>query len=322
MNFEKQIKSLKVYLRFKNSLNDGKLSQAYLFLCPDRETNKILLLELAKLLQCDNLSACGECNNCVKINASTHPDVLVYPSSSSFMVEDASSIYSNVQVKPMLAKYKVFIINNIDLSTEQAQNKMLKILEEPPANVIFLMSATNQDKVLKTILSRVQKFNVDKLSTESLKQIFSQTPQDVLQVALSFGDGYIGKTLDIINNKTFIENYQNMLKLVKNMKNSSQIPYFSPYFFKDKQTFENNLFILNSLFRDMLVQALNRQDLANCYFLQDDFNELLKEYSQAALTNILKKLNKIKQQLDSNVNLTILADNLLFDILEIKYLCK
>lgn len=322
MNFEKQIKNLKVYSEFKSAFMADKLSQAYLFLCPDKLTNKILLLELAKLLQCDNNNACEICDNCVKITAGTHPDVLVFPKDKNFMVEDASTIYDNVQVKPMLAKYKVFIINDLDLSTEQAQNKMLKILEEPPKNVVFLMSATTQDKVLSTILSRVQKMTCDKMNKESLKKLFYETDPNILQIAISFGDGYIGKTLDIINNPNFIENYKNMENLIENMKNSSQIPYFSPFLFKDKAVFENNLKILNSLFRDMLMISLNKEELINNYFIKDNLESCIAEYSVNCLLQILKRINKVKQMLDSNVNLTLLADNFLFDILEIKYLCK
>lgn len=296
----------------------NEINQAYLFLSPDRLTNKTLLLELAKLLLCKTHNACDECDVCAKINVGTHPDVLIYPKSANFMVDDATSIYDNVQIKPMLANYKIFIINDIDNSTEQAQNKMLKILEEPPANVIFLLSASVQDNVLKTILSRTIKISIDKMSTNSLKEVFLNEPEDILKIALVFGDGYVGKTQGIISNKQFLEDYANMQNLIKNMQNSSQIPYFSPFFSKDRATFENNLIILNEMFRDMLMQTINKNNL--CTLNLDA--EILQGYSALALTNILKRINKIKQELDSNVNLTLLADNFLFKILEIKYLCK
>lgn len=322
MNFEKQIKNLKVYQEFKNAQSADKLSQAYLFLCPDRLTNKILLTELAKLMQCKNKCACGTCDSCVKITAGTHPDVLVYPTSSNFVVDDANSIYDNVQIKPMLSQNKIFIINDIDISTEQAQNKMLKILEEPPANVTFLISACSQEKVLNTILSRVQKMVVDRMQNEQLALLFEGADEFVLQVALSFGDGYIGKVLDIINNKTFLQNFKNMQNLIENLQNSSQIPYFSPYFYKDKQIFESNLLILDSLMRDLLMLCLNEEKLVKNAFLLNSLQKIKEQYSVGALTEILKDIITIKQKLDSNVNLTILADNFLFDILEIKFLCK
>lgn len=322
MNFENQIKDLSAYKNFKSAMAMQKLSQAYLFVSPDKLTNKVFLTEIAKLLQCESYLGCNQCSNCAKINAGTHPDVLVYPAAQTFMVEDASSIYNKVQIKPMLSKHKIFIINNLDLSTEQAQNKMLKILEEPPENVIFLMSACNQEKVLSTILSRVQKATIDRLSSDKIKAIFRDVTEDVLQVALCFGVGYVGKTQDIIENSEFINNYKNMENLLKNMKNSSQIPYFSQYFIKDKKTFEGNLLILNSFFRDMLMLSLNKNNLINNQMLELECNGLTQEFSISAIVEIIKRINLIKKKLDSNVNLTILADNLLFDILEVKYLCK
>ena len=184
------------------------------------------------------------------------------------------------------------------------------------------MSATTQEKVLSTILSRVQKMTIDKIKKEEMQAFFNEYDPYVLQIALSFGDGYIGKTLDILNNSNFIENYKNMENLIKNMKNSSQIPYFSPFLSKDKANFENNLIILNSIFRDMLMLNLNKYNLLDNEIVESKMSECLPEYSVNALTQILKRINKIKQMLDSNVNLTLLADNFLFDILEIKYLCK
>lgn len=318
MDLKRQIKKLKTFNNFKDGMMRDEINQAYLFLSPDRLTNKSLLLELAKLLLCKSHSACEVCNVCAKINAGTHPDVLVYPKSSMFMVDDATSIYDNVQVKPMLADYKIFVINDIDNSTEQAQNKMLKILEDPPANVIFMLSAVNQENILKTILSRTIKITVDKMEHADIKEIFSNVSEDILNIALVFGDGYVGKTEGIINDNQFLEDYENMHNLIKNMKNSSQIPFFSPFFSKDKTIFANNLVILNEMYRDLLMQSLGKNNL--CTLCLN--NEILQEYSAVALTNILKRINKIKQELDSNVSLTLLADNFLLEILEIKYLCK
>lgn len=322
MNFENLIKDLFAYKNFKNAMAMQKLSQAYLFVSPDKLTNKVFLIEIAKLLQCENYIGCNQCANCVKINAETHPDVLVYPASQTFMVDDASSIYNKVQVKPMLTNCKIFIINNLDMSTEQAQNKMLKILEEPPENVFFLMSASNPEKVLSTIMSRVQSVTIDRLKSEKLKLVFNNVPEDVLQIAMCFGDGYVGKTQKIIDDSDFINNYKNMENLLKNMKNSSQIPYFSQLFVKDKETFENNLLILNSYFRDLLMFSLNKNNLILNKTIQQQGQDLTEDFSALAIVEIIKRINTIKKKLDSNVNLTILADNLLFDILEVKYLCK
>lgn len=322
MEYQKLVTKLKVFNDIKQYAQNNQLASAYLFLSPDRLTNAQLLLSLSKLLLCKDISACNVCDHCVKINAGTHPDVLIYPKGKNFVVEDANSIYDTVQIKPMLADKKVYIINDIDLATEQAQNKLLKIIEEPPQNVIFLFSAKSQDKVLATILSRVYKHSIDKFDKVDLQSLLEGIDQETQKIALCFGDGYLGKTLDIVNNQEFINVYKNMENLLINMKKSEQIPYFSGYFYKDKQSFEISLIILNDFLRDILMLKLGETQLIKNTNLLNVFEDVKDEYSIKALYEILKRLSKAKRKIDSNVNLTVLADNLLFDILEVKYLCK
>jgi len=271
---------------------------------------------------CENNNICGVCAHCAKIKAGSHPDVLVYPKTQTFMVEDASNIYDKVQVKPMLANLKIFVINDLDLSTEQAQNKMLKIIEEPPKNVIFLMTACSEEKVLSTILSRVQKMRIQKFNKQTLKNMLTTENVENLDIALNFGDGYIGKTLDILNNNNFVDCYKNMVNLIKNMKKSEQIPFFSVFLNKDKVFFENALLILNDFFRDILILHYDKNNLIKHTNLIELYSQLVLEYSAIATNKILKKLNLYKRRLDRNVNLITLADNLLLDILEVKFLCK
>lgn len=322
MNFKNQIKTLKVYEEFKGYISNNKLGQAYLFLSPDKISNQLIVNEIAKLILCDSLNGCDVCKHCLKINAGTHPDLLIYPKEKNFAVVDAGEIYDNIQVKPMLADYKVFIINNIDLATEQAQNKMLKIVEEPPKNVIFLFTACNAEKVLQTIKSRTISLRVGKLKREVLSSSLKENNNNLLDIALDFGDGYIGKVLNVLQDDSFVEKYKNMINLVKNFKKSEQIPFFSVFFTKNRQIFEDCLYLLNDFFRDMLMIKINQKDLVKNKSLISEFELLLADYSVLALNEILKNLNLVKKKLDSNVSLLMLADNFLFDILEVKYLCK
>lgn len=320
MEFNKLVESLVAYGNIKEDLVCDRLSQAYLFLCSDRLTSKILLSRIATMLVCDHESACDACGNCAKMNAGTHPDVLIYPKGKGFSVEDSADIYDKVQVKPILNKRKVFVINDIDISTEQAQNKMLKIIEEPPNNVIFLFSAKNINKVLKTIQSRVKKIYVDKINKNLLKNIIN-VPENIKEIAIINGDGYLGKTLEIAENDAFIKIYKNIQKLILELKNSVQIPEFSASLCISKDVFEKSLEILSGFYRDILMLKLNKENLIiNYNIINDPLN--FEDYSVKALIEILKRLNYCKQKLESNVNLTTLADAVLLEILEVKFLCK
>jgi len=322
VKYESQLKTLNVYEIIRNSIKNNKLGQAYLFLCEDNLTNNLLSLCCSKVILCGNHNACESCQNCLLFNANTHPDLLIYPKEKHFVVEDAVDVYNKVQVKPLYSKNKIFLINDIDLSTVQAQNKMLKIIEEPPENVIFILTATNEDKVLQTIKSRCQILRVDKFKKELILTILENENIENLEVAVALGDGYIGKSLEILNNEEFLKNYQNMLYFIKNFKKSDQIPAFYNLFSKDKDGFLENLKILNDFYRDSLICGLGSSDLVKNQNILSDINEVSTDYSVSALNQILKIINNNKKMLDSNVLPNLLLDNFLMDILEVKFLCK
>ena len=319
MKYSKQIRTLNVYKEFCMAYKNGNISQAYLFISPDRLTNKHLLMEIARVINCAENEQCS-CSNCIKIEMGTHPDVLCYPKTSNFAVESASEIYENIQVKPIYSNYKIFIINDLDISTEQAQNKMLKIIEEPPKNVLFLISAVSENKILQTIKSRVQKKYVDRIELNILGELFENSEKK--QMALENGDGYLGKTINFIENNEFYNSYEDMKNLLVNFKKSEQVPYFATFFSTNKIIFEQNLLILNEFFRDLLMMLMGLSNLVKNKSLEDEFNRLIGEYSVKAINNILKQLNEVKKKLDRNVNLVFLADNMLMNILEVKFLCK
>ena len=316
------VQSLNAYINFKKDLENNKLSQAYLFLCSDKLTSKLLLEALAKLVVCKSKTANDNCDLCKKSDAGTNPDILVYPKVKNFSVEDAGDIYDKVQIKPMLGEKKVFVINNMDQATEQAQNKMLKIIEEPPESVVFLISGGNENKILKTIHSRVQKIYIDKFDKDILKSILS-CDDNIKEIAVFNGDGYLGKTLDIATNDEFIKIYENVKNLVLNLKISSQVPYFSNMLSENRAIFETSLNLMNDFYRDILIiNSCESSNMVKNSNLLSDFETIKTEYSVKALLEILKLINKYKKMLDSNVSINTLADGILMEILEVKFLCK
>jgi len=322
VKYEKQIKTLNVYDIIKENIQNNKLSQAYLFLCEDSITNNLLALSVSKLILCKNQNACGVCKSCSLFESESNPDLLVYPKDKNFIVDDAVEIYNKVQIKPLYSNYKIFLINNIDVSTVQAQNKMLKIIEEPPHNVIFILTATSEDKVLQTIKSRCQILRVNKFNNEVISEILSLEKGDNLDIALALGEGYIGKSIDILNNQKFNENYKNMFNFIKNFKKSDQIPSFYEYFSKDRAGFELNLLLLNDFYRDALMCGLGSEKFVKNKNILNDIKQIAVDYSLSALNQILKLINNYKKMLDSNVLPSLLLDNFLMDILEVKFVCK
>lgn len=142
------------------SLREGSLGHAYLFSGP-RGCGKTSAARLvAKSLDClnrkDDCEPCGVCENCRTIAAGEHLDVIEIDGASNRGIGEIRDLKSHVNLKPLSAAYKVYIIDEVHMLTEQAFNALLKTLEEPPSNVVFLLATTEPHKVPVTIRSRCQ----------------------------------------------------------------------------------------------------------------------------------------------------------------------
>ncbi len=156
---------------FTNAINTGKISHAYLF-CGPRGTGKTSSARiLAKSLNCQNgptLTPCGKCPSCLDILNGNMLDVIEMDAASNRSVEDAQNIIDKIHYAPVNGKYKIFIIDEVHMISKTAFNALLKTLEEPPENVIFILATTEPQKVLETIISRCQRFDFRRITIDDI----------------------------------------------------------------------------------------------------------------------------------------------------------
>lgn len=156
-----------------NAIESDRISHAYLFTGP-RGTGKTSTARIfAKSLNCEKgptVSPCNECENCKNITNAIPIDVIEIDAASNRSVSDAEEIIQNVAMSPVHSRYKIYIIDEVHMLTTTAFNALLKTLEEPPANVIFILATTEVHKVLDTIKSRCQRFDFKRITTDDISK--------------------------------------------------------------------------------------------------------------------------------------------------------
>lgn len=154
-----------------NAISLNRIAHAYL-LCGPRGTGKTSSARiLAKSLNCKEgptLTPCGKCPACLDIMNSIPVDVIEIDAASNRSVEDTQAILEKIQYVPVNGRYKIYVIDEVHMLSNHAFNALLKTLEEPPENVIFILATTEPHKVLDTIISRCQRFDFRRITTDDI----------------------------------------------------------------------------------------------------------------------------------------------------------
>ena len=152
----------------KNSILNNQINHAYLFAGP-RGTGKTSVAKIfAKIINCEHPVDCKPCGKCVSCTQENNSDIIEIDAASNNGVDEIRELRNKVNLLPAYGKYKVYIIDEVHMLTQGAFNALLKTLEEPPAHVIFILATTDPHKVIETILSRCQRLDFKKISTEAI----------------------------------------------------------------------------------------------------------------------------------------------------------
>lgn len=285
-------------------------SHAYLFYGED----ELLNVELAKIFIASifcGKPACLQCEVCKRIELNKNPDLLIIDK-VGLQVADIEGLIDNVQLKPMIYNYKVVLITNADTINETAQNKLLKTLEEPNNNVIFVLVCKNSERLLPTIKSRLNKHfvpNIDlSIVAEDLKNKGINIDKFLhceitLTEAIKYSDNNNLETLDAVN---FI---------ILNLKTTSDIPKIVGQLKIKPEKRKELLTLLNNACENALMGGQGIVDKETINYLQANYNSVL-------LVKIMNLITNAYKMLESNVNFNYVLDYLFYQILKEKYLCK
>jgi len=247
----------------KNAIKTNHLAHAYLF-CGTRGVGKTTCARIfAKTINCEHLTedyeACNECESCVAFNEQRSYNIHELDAASNNSVDDIRSLIEQVRIPPQIGKYSVYIIDEVHMLSTSAFNAFLKILEEPPAHVIFILATTEKHKIIPTILSRCQIYDFNRISVHEIVEQLQYIAQqenitadiNALNVIAQKSDGSMRDALSI---------FDQMVSLCEN-----NITY--------QQVLEN-LNILDYEYYFQLVNAFLKGDISQSLLI---FNEILNK---------------------------------------------
>ena len=205
MNFKDIIGQKEIIDNLKHSVERGRIVHALIFSGVEGIGKRTVARAFASLLMCENpidLNACGQCRVCQLIDNDANPDFkIVKTDEDTIKVEQIRDIQSDVAIRPMYSNKKVYIIEEADKMTVQAQNCLLKTLEEPPEYVVIIMTVTNYEVLLETVRSRSQRLSFKKNSykeiQQTIKKIYGSDSMGA-DFAAGYADGIIGVALDLM----------------------------------------------------------------------------------------------------------------------------
>ncbi len=310
-----------VISHMKNAYTLEKVSHAYILEGEEGMGKKMLVNSYGKLLQCekpDGSKPCNICSSCIQMDTQNHPDVIyLYPTKKTgYGIDDVrEQMVSDINIKPYRSKYKIYIIDQADTMTIQAQNSILKTIEEPPEYGIFFMLAVNSKKFLPTILSRAVKMTLKPINSSDIESFLISeygVNMDKAKVLSSFSRGNIGKAIKLQESEIFNNQRNDMVELLDIFINREEYDIMEAVKLleRQKETISELIEILISLIRDVLYY---KETQSSSELIHQDIELRIIELSNKVKPERLVKLVKNsyefmnQQRLHVNFSLSVLT---------------
>ncbi len=284
---------------------------AYLFFSSDKFLNEAVALNFAKSLVCANGTACNNCPMCKQFESSTHPDVNILKQ-NSIKVDDVSKIINKLNTKPIAGEIQVFVILDADTINETAQNKLLKSIEEPNNSSIFILTTTKTDKLLPTILSRLNKVFVGQPNKQDKLHIANEYAKTGVDINFyPDTDCLLTEAVNMSTNSAYSTTIDTIFNLLFALSTTADIPRAVD----GMEEFDKNIFL--TCLQDIFLSILNNNNKYG-----DRLNQLKMMYTNKAVSHIVPLIDEAYKKQIANVNFYFILDNLLFNILKERFLCK
>lgn len=312
---------------FRNSIRTGNVPHACILAGEAGMGKRKLAQAFAEALLCENggEEACGQCHSCRQNAGGSHPDLIfvTHEKPSSIGVKDVrEQIQDTMAIRPYNGRYKVYIVDEGELMTVQAQNALLKTIEEPPPYGVILLLTTNLNAFLPTILSRCIQLKCKPVSDQAGRKYLMdrlQVSEADAEIYAAFARGNMGKMIELATSEKFQNMYDRMVCLLKNIKTmdiSELLAYIREM--KDEETdIYDCLDFMQLWYRDILMYKVTRD--VNLMIFKNErnaVNEICEKSGYDGLELIIQAIDKARIRLNANVNQDLALELMLLTMKE------
>lgn len=301
-----------------NSVN--RLSHTYLLISEDMEYCKAFANKMAEII----LDLKPNSSGFIKLEKDIHPDVFIYGQNEKIITSQVTEIASEVFVRPYESDRKVYILLNMNDSNDEAQNKLLKTIEEPPEGVFFILASKQERKLLQTVLSRCKKLELDLLNKETIAKMLSSVGigSKEVDICSACSGGVFSRAYKMATDKEFLNMYQNIFESLYKMNSSRDVLYYANLFNQKNVNKEEFADLFMLIVRDIIVVKAGAVELVNNSHKKNELNVLSEQFSFEALYKIIEYCLQLKEDLVYNTSVTASVDEFLLKLVEVKVKCK
>ena len=326
-DFSKIIGHEEIIEYFQNAIKTDTVSHAYILNGEDKAGKMLLAETFAAALQCERqgVNPCGECRFCKQAEGRNQPDIIyvAHNKPNTISVDDIrAQINNDIILKPYAGRYKIYIMDEAEKMTAEAQNALLKTMEEPPAYAVILLLTTNADGFLPTVLSRCVRLDLKAVPDEKIKRFLMEeqgTPDYQAELCAAFAQGNVGKAVSLASSEDFNAMRHSVISLIKSLDDIEVYDLMKEVKKLSEHKLEiNDYFDLMTVwYRDVLLYKATAD--ANKLIFRDEIYTIKKaasESSYGGIETILLAIEKAKSRLRANVNFELLMELLLLTIKE------
>ncbi len=311
----------------QNAIATKKVSHAYI-INGERSSGKEFIARIfAMALQCERgeIEPCGECHSCKQALSNNQPDIVYvsHEKPNTIGVEDIrAQINGDIAIKPYSSPRKIYIMNEGEKMTVQAQNALLKTLEEPPEYAVILILTTHVEALLPTILSRCVVLNMKPVSDALVKKYLMEelaVPDYKANICVAFARGNIGKAKLLASSEEFEKVRDEAITLVKyiNDMEVNEIVKAIKKITEYKFDVNDYLDILSAWYRDVLLFKATKD--VNSLIFKEEIQQIMRVSDRSTyegIETIVNALQQAKRRLEANVNFDLTMELLLLTIKE------